>query len=89
MLVGPDARIREEFRGFKSERQRFYDCLATRPGQAPSQTSQPAATGGADHGSDDPLRSEPLSQRRAPPLAPSNVYIGCSTPADTLLSSVM
>lgn len=53
-------------------------------GQAPSQTNQPAATRGAYRGSDDPLRSEPLSQRRAPPLAPSNVYIGCPAPADII-----
>lgn len=64
-----DSRMRDD--GFTAAWQR---------GQAPSQTNQPTATGGAYRGSDDPLRSEPLSQRRAPPLAPSNVYIGCPVP---------
>lgn len=57
------SRIRAERDGF---------TVAWQRGQAPSQTKQPAATGGAYHGSDNPLRSEPLSQRRAPPLAPSD-----------------
>lgn len=69
-----DSRVRDD--GFTAAWQR---------GQAPSQTNQPAATEGAYRGSDDPLRSEPLSQRRAPPLAPSTVYIGCPAPADTFM----
>ena len=33
--------------------------------------------GGAYLGPDNPLRSEPASQRRAPPLPPSSTHIGC------------
>lgn len=81
-------RVRRETefaRNFEDSRMRNDGFTAAwQRGQAPSQTNQPAATGGAYRGSDDPLRSEPLSQRRAPPLAPSNVYIGCL--ADTLIS---
>lgn len=74
-------------RNFEDSRERDDGFTAAwQRGQAPSQTNQPAATRGAYRGSDDPLRSEPLSQRRAPPLAPSNVYTGCPAPADTLLS---
>lgn len=74
-----------ESHGISRIREREKDdgfTAAWQRGQAPSQTNQPTATGGAYRGSDDPLRSEPLSQRRAPPLAPSNVYTGCPIDAD-------